>query len=118
MIFFDYYFKAHSTPKYLAPVVICMERRYQALMADESTLKTFIEELKSELDAIPKAKGKYKLTAEADNGYIYICTTTKLSFAENVLRLHYKEVLWKVSARIFVRALMKWQRKEVRNDIL
>lgn len=91
MIFFDYYFKASSTPKYLAPVVICMERRYQALMADESTLKTFIEELKSELDAIPKAKGKYKLTA--DNGYIYICTTTKLSIAENVLRLHYKEVL-------------------------
>ena len=41
-----------------------MERRYQALMADESTLKKFIEELKSELDAIPKAKGKYKLTAE------------------------------------------------------
>lgn len=93
MIFFDYYFKAHSTPKYLEPVVMCMERRYQALMADEATLKTFIEELKSELDAIPKAKGKYKLTAEADNGYIYICTTTKLSFAENVLRLHYKEVL-------------------------
>ena len=93
MIFFDYYFKASSTPKYLAPVVICMERRYQALMADESTLKTFIEELKSELDAIPKAKGKYNLTAEADNGYIYICTTTKLSFVENVLRLHYKEVL-------------------------
>ena len=92
MIFFDYYFKASST-KYLEPVVICMERRYQALMADESTLKTFIKELKSELDAIPKANGKYKLTAEADNGYIYICTTTKLSFAENVLRLHYKEVL-------------------------
>lgn len=91
MIFFDYYFKAYSTPKYLEPVVMCMERRYQVLMADESTLKTFIEELKSELDAIPKAKGKYKLTADADNGYI--CTTTKLSFAENVLRLHYKEVL-------------------------
>lgn len=93
MIFFDYYFKASSTPKYIEPVAVCMERRYQALMADESTLKTFIEELKSELDAIPKAKGKYKLTAEADNGYIYICTTTKLVFAENVLRLHYKEVL-------------------------
>lgn len=93
MIFFDYYFKASSTPKYLEPVAVCMERRYQALMADKSTLKTFIEELKSELDAIPKAKGKYKLTAEADNGYIYICTTTKLVFAENVLRLHYKEVL-------------------------
>lgn len=93
MIFFDYYFKAHSTPKYLEPVVMCMERRYQVLMADEYMLKTFIKELKSELDAIPKAKGKYKLTAEADNGYIYICTSTKLSFAENVLRLHYKEVL-------------------------
>lgn len=93
MIFFDYYFKASSTPKYLEPVAVCMERRYQAIMADESTLKTFIEKLKSELDAIPKAKGKYKLTAEADNGYIYICTTTKFGFAENVLRLHYKEVL-------------------------
>lgn len=93
MIFFDYYFKASSTPKYLEPVAVCMERRYQALIADEQTLKKFIAELKSELDAIPKAKGKYKLTAEADNGYIYICTTTKLSFAENVLRLHYKEVL-------------------------
>ena len=93
MIFFDYYFKASSTPKYLDPVAVCMERRYQALIADEHTLKKFIAELKSELDAIPKAKGKYKLTAEADNGYIYICTTTKLSFAENVLRLHYKEVL-------------------------
>ena len=93
MIFFDYYFKASSTPKYLEPVVVCMERRYQALMANESTLKTFIEELKSELDVIPKAKGKYKLTTGTDNGYIYICTTTKLGFAENVLRLHYKEVL-------------------------
>lgn len=93
MIFFDYYFKASSTPKYLEPVAVCMERRYQTLMADEPTLKKFVAELKSELDAIPKVKGKYKLTAEADNGYIYICTTTKLSFAENVLRLHYKEVL-------------------------
>ena len=93
MIFFYYYFKASSTPKYLEPVAVCMERRYQALMANESTLKTFIEELKSELDAIQKAKGKYKLSADADNGYIYICTTTKLGFAENVLRLHYKEVL-------------------------
>lgn len=91
MIFFDYYFKASSTPKYLDPVVVCMERRYQALMADEHTLKKFIAELKSELDAIPKAKGKYNLTT--DNGYIYICTTTKLGFAENVLRLHYKDVL-------------------------
>lgn len=91
MIFFDYYFKASSTPKYLEPVAVCMERRYQALMANESTLKKFIEELKSELDAIQKAKGKYKLSA--DNGYIYICTTTKLGLAENVLRLHYKEVL-------------------------
>ena len=119
MIFFDYYFKASSTPKYLEPVVMCMERRYQVLMADESTLKTFIEELKSELDAIPKAKGKYKLTAEADNGYIYICTTTKLSFAENVLRLHYKEVL---SLEGFSEELSKNLneviRKEVRNDIL
>ena len=116
MIFFDYYFKASSTPKYLAPVVICMERRYQALMADESTLKTFIEELKSELDAIPKAKGKYKLTA--DNGYIYICTTTKLGFAENVLRMHYKDVL---SLEGFNEELSKNLneviRKEVRNDI-
>lgn len=91
MIFFDYYFKVSSTPKYLEPVAVCMERRYQALMADEHTLKKFIAELNSELDAIPKAKGKYKLTA--DNGYIYICTTTKLGFAENVLRLHYKDVL-------------------------
>ena len=93
MIFFDYYFKSSSTPKYLEPVVVSMERRYQALMANESTLKTFIEEVKSELDGIPKAKGKYNLTAGADNRYIYICTTTKLGFAENVLRLHYKEVL-------------------------
>lgn len=91
MIFFDYYFKAYSTPKYLEPVAVCMERRYQALMADESTLKTFIEELKSELDAIPKAKGKYKLTAEADNGYIHIITVHE--FSEAVIRLHYKEVL-------------------------
>ena len=116
MIFFDYYFKAHSTPKYLEPVVMCMERRYQVLMADDSTLKKFIAELKSELDAIPKAKGKYKLTA--DNGYIYICTTTKLGFAENVLRLHYKDVL---SLEGFNEELSKNLneviRKEVRNDI-
>lgn len=89
MIFFDYYFKASSTPKYLAPVVICMERRYQALMADESTLKTFIEELKSELDAIPKAKDRYAL--EAGSGHIHVCTTH--GFTEAVLRLHYKKVL-------------------------
>lgn len=89
MIFFDYYFKASSTPKYLAPVAVCMERRYQALMADESTLKTFIKELKSELDAIPKAKGRYKL--EVDKGYIYIITTHELT--EGVIRLQYKEVL-------------------------
>ena len=31
MIFFDYYFKAHSTPKYLEPVVMCMERRSKSL---------------------------------------------------------------------------------------
>lgn len=89
MIFFDYYFKASSTPKYLEPVVICMERRYQALMADESTLKTFIEELKSELDAIPKAKGRYKL--EVDKGYIYIITNHE--FAEAVIGLSYRDVL-------------------------
>lgn len=89
MIFFDYYFKASSTPKYLEPVAVCMERRYQALMADESTLKTFIKELKSELDAIPKAKGRYKI--ETDKGYIHIITVHE--FSEAVIRLHYKEVL-------------------------
>lgn len=89
MIFFDYYFKAHSTPKYLEPVVMCMERRYQALMADEPTLKKFIAELKSELNSIPKAKERYKL--EVDKGYIHIITTHELT--EAVIRLHYKEVL-------------------------
>ena len=88
MIFFYYYFKAHSTPKYLEPVVMCMERRYQSLMADESTLKTFVKELKSELDAIPKAKGRYKI--ETDKGYIYIITVHE--FSEAVIRLQYKEV--------------------------
>lgn len=89
MIFFDYYFKASSTPKYLAPVAVCMERRYQALMADEPTLKKFIAELKSELDAIPKAKGRYKI--KNDKGYIYIITVHE--FSEAVIRLHYKDVL-------------------------
>ena len=89
MIFFDYYFKVSSTPKYLAPVAVCMERHYQALMADESTLKTFIKELKSELDAIPKAKGRYKI--ETDKGYIHIITVHE--FSEAVIRLQYKEVL-------------------------
>ena len=89
MIFFDYYFKASSTPKYLEPVAVCMERRYQALMADEHTLKKFIAELKSELDAIPKAKGRYKI--ETDKGYIHIITVHE--FSEAVIRLHYKEVL-------------------------
>ena len=89
MIFFDYYFKASSTPKYLEPVVMCMERRYQVLMADEHTLKKFIAELKSELDAIPKAKGRYKI--ETDKGYIHIITVHE--FSEAVIRLQYKEVL-------------------------
>lgn len=89
MIFFDYYFKASSTPKYLEPVAVCMERRYQALIADESTLKMFIKELKSELNAIPKAKDRYAL--EAGSGHIYVCTTH--GFTEAVLRLHYKKVL-------------------------
>ena len=89
MIFFYYYFKAHSTPKYLEPVAVCMERRYQALIADEQTLKKFIAELKSELDAIPKAKGRYKI--EVDKGYIHIITVYE--FSEAVIRLHYKEVL-------------------------
>ena len=89
MIFFDYYFKASSTPKYLEPVVMCMERRYQALMADEPTLKKFVAELKSELNSIPKAKGRYKL--EVDKGYIYIITVHE--FSEAVIRLQYKEVL-------------------------
>jgi ribosomal protein S10 len=89
MIFFDYYFKAHATPKYLEPIAISMERRHQALMADEPTLKKFIEELKSELNSIPKAKERYEL--KADKGYIYINTTHGLT--EAVLRLHYKKVL-------------------------
>lgn len=89
MIFFDYYFKASSTPKYLEPVAVCMERRYQALMADKSTLKTFIKELKSELNSIPKAKERYKI--EVDKGYIHIITTHE--FTEAVIRLQYKEVL-------------------------
>ena len=89
MIFFDYYFKASSTPKYLEPVAMCMERRYKALMADESTLRKFVAELKSELNSIPKAKGRYEL--KADKGYIYINTTHNLT--EGVLRLQYKEVL-------------------------
>lgn len=89
MIFFDYYFKASSTPKYLDPVAVCMERRYQALMADEHTLKKFIAELKSELDAISKAKGRYKI--KTDKGYIYIITVHE--FSEAVIRLQYKEVL-------------------------
>ena len=89
MIFFDYYFKAYSIPKYLDPVAVCMERRYQTLMADEHTLKKFIAELKSELDAIPKAKGRYEI--KTDKGYIYIITVHELS--EAVIRLHYKDVL-------------------------
>lgn len=89
MIFFDYYFKSSSTPKYLEPVAVCMERRYQAIMADASTLKRFIDEVKSELNSIPKAKGRYVLAA--DKGYIYINTTH--GFTEAVLRLQFKEVL-------------------------
>ena len=88
MILFDYYFKAQSTPKYLEPVVMCMERRYQVLMADDSTLKKFVAELKSELNSIPKAKGRYKL--EVDKGYIHIITVHE--FSEAVIRLQYKEV--------------------------
>ena len=89
MIFFDYYFKASSTPKYLAPVAVCMERRYQALMADDSTLKKFVAELTSELNSIPKAKERYKI--KVDKGYIHIITTHE--FTEAVIRLHNKEVL-------------------------
>lgn len=89
MIFFYYYFKVHSTPKYLEPVVMCMERRYQSLMADEPTLKKFVAELTSELNSIPKAKERYKI--KVDKGYIYIITTHE--FTESVIRLHYKEVL-------------------------
>ena len=88
MIFFDYYFKLSSIPKYLEPVVMCMERRYQVLMADDSTLKKFVAELKSELNSIPKAKGRYKL--EVDKGYIHIITVHE--FSEAVIRLQYKEV--------------------------
>ena len=88
MIFFDYYFKASSTPKYLEPVVICMEQRYQALMADESTLKKFIAELTSGLNSIPKAKERYKI--KVDKGYIHIITVHE--FSEAVIRLQYKEV--------------------------
>lgn len=89
MIFFDYYFKSSSIPKYLAPVAVCMERRYQALMADEPTLKKFVAELKSVLNSIPKAKGRYKL--EVDKGYIYIITNHE--FAEAVIGLSYRDVL-------------------------
>ena len=114
MIFFDYYFKASSTPKYLEPVAVCMERRYKALMADEPTLKKFVAELKSELNSIPKAKGRYKL--EVDKGCIYISTTHK--FAENVLRLHYKEVLsLEGFSEELSKSLNEVIRKEVRNDI-
>lgn len=89
MIFFDYYFKSSSTPKYLEPVAVCMERRYQALMADESTLKRFIDEVKSELNSIPRAKGRYELKADKD--HIYIITVHE--FSEAVIRLHNKDVL-------------------------
>lgn len=89
MIFFDYYFKSSSTPKYLEPVAVCMERRYQAIMADEPTLKRFIDEVKSKLNSIPKAKDRYALKADED--HIYINTTHGLT--EAVLRLQYKEVL-------------------------
>lgn len=88
MIFFDYYFKSSSIPKYLEPVVMCMERRYQALMADEPTLKKFVAELKSALSSIPKAKGRYKL--EVDKGYIYIITH---ELTEAVIGLSYRDVL-------------------------
>lgn len=67
---------------------MCMERRYQVLMADDSTLKKFVAELKSELNSIPKAKGRYKL--EVDKGYIHIITVHE--FSEAVIRLQYKEV--------------------------
>lgn len=89
MIFFDYYFKSSSTPKYLEPVAVCMKRRYQALMADEPTLKKFIEEVNSVLNSIPKAKDRYELKTDKD--YIYINTTH--GFTEAVLRLQFKEVL-------------------------
>lgn len=115
MIFFDYYFKASSTPKYLEPVAVCMERRYQALMAEEHTLKKFIAELKSELDAIPKAKGRYKI--EVDKGYIHIITVHE--FSEAVIRLQYKEVL---SLEGFSEELSKNLneviRKEAKHDII
>lgn len=113
MIFFDYYFKAHSTPKYLEPVVMCMERRYQVLMADDSTLKKFVAELTSELNSIPKAKGRYKI--ETDKGYIHIITAHE--FSEAVIRLQYKEVL---SLEGFSEELSKNLneviRKEAKND--
>lgn len=115
MIFFDYYFKASSTPKYLEPVAVCMERRYQALMADEHTLKKFIAELKSELDAIPKAKERYKI--EVDKGYIHIITVHE--FSEAVIRLQYKEVLsLEGFSEELSKNLNKVIRKEAKHDII
>ena len=93
MIFFHYYFKASATPKYLESVAKCMERRYRALMADKYALQKLVAEIESELNSIPKAKGRYELNTEADEGYIYIYTKTKLGFVESVIRLHYMEVL-------------------------
>lgn len=115
MIFFDYYIKAYSTPKYLEPVAVCMERRYQALMADEHTLKKFIAELKSELDTIPKAKGRYNIKNDKGN----ICIITIHEFSEAVIRLHYQEVL---SLEGFSEELSKNLdeviRKEAKHDII
>lgn len=58
-------------------------------MADEHTLKKFIAELKSELDTIPKAKGRYNIKNDKGN----ICIITIHEFSEAVIRLHYQEVL-------------------------
>lgn len=95
MIFFDYYFKAYATPKFLEPVAMCMNRRYRTLMADKDALQKFVAEIESELNAIPKAKGRYELYSDADDngGYLYIYAKTKLGFVEGVIRLQYMEVL-------------------------
>lgn len=100
MIFFDYYFKSSSTPKYLEPVAVCMERRYQALMADEPTLKKFIEEVKSELNSIPKARVDiYSKLIKTISISIQHMNSQKLSCDCNAKRCF----RWKVSARISVR---------------
>lgn len=89
MIFFDFYVRAFSIPKPLAPLADYIKGLQRVIVADQKTFEKVIEEMKEKFSAIPEAYDRFLL--EVSDGAIGVYKkNTKQNF---LVKIYYTPVV-------------------------